>query len=174
MIEKRKTSAQADNIQIKQIYETAFPENEQIPWEHLVRLIDDMHLDFTVYEDNYQPVGFTIVYPRPKANWFWYFAVKEELRGRGLGQQILNMLIKKYAGQTNVLDMESPSQNPCPNPEQRSRRHSFYLRNGFRDSRLFKTYENIEMTIMMVGPGEFTMADWDQMTDELRQHWTWD
>ena len=61
MIEKRITSAQADNIQIKQIYETAFPENEQIPWEHLVRLIDDMHLDFTVYEDNNQPVGFTIV-----------------------------------------------------------------------------------------------------------------
>lgn len=173
MIEKRITSAQADNIQIKQIYETAFPENEQIPWEHLVRLIDEMHLDFTVYEDNNQPVGFTIVYPRPKANWFWYFAVKEELRGRGLGQQILNLLIKKYAGQTNVLDMESPSQNPCPNPEQRNRRHSFYLRNGFRDSRLFKTYENIEMTIMMVGPGEFTMADWNQMTDELRQHWTW-
>jgi hypothetical protein len=31
MIEKKITAAQADNIQIKQLYETAFPENERIP-----------------------------------------------------------------------------------------------------------------------------------------------
>ncbi len=30
------------------------------------------------------------------------------------------------------------------------------------------------MTIMMMGPGVFTMADWDTITNELRQHWTWD
>lgn len=122
MIEQKLTAAKADNIQIKQLYESAFPENERIPWPDLMRLIDEMHLDFTTYEDNNQLVGFTIVYPGPKVNWFWYFAVKEKLRGQGMGQQILTRLIQKYEGKTCVLDMESPYQVPCPNPEQRSRR----------------------------------------------------
>lgn len=174
MTEKKITSAQADNIQIKQLYESAFPENERIPWPDLMRLIDEMHLDFTTYEDNNQLVGFTIVYPGPKVNWFWYFAVKEELRGQGMGQQILTRLIQKYEGKTCVLDMESPYQAPCPNPEQRSRRQQFYLRNGFRDSNLFKSYDDIEMTMMIIGPESFSMQDWDAITTELRQHWSWD
>ena len=174
MIEQKLTAAKADNIQIKQLYESAFPENERIPWPDLMRLIDEMHLDFTTYEDNNQLVGFTIVYPGPKVNWFWYFAVKEELRGQGMGQQILTRLIQKYEGKTCVLDMESPYQVPCPNPEQRSRRQQFYLRNGFRDSNLFKSYEDIEMTMMIIGSESFTMQDWDAITNELRQHWSWD
>ena len=174
MIEQKLTAAKADNIQIKQLYESAFPENERIPWPDLMRLIDEMHLDFTTYEDNNQLVGFTIVYPGPKVNWFWYFAVKEELRGQGMGQQILTRLIQKYEGKTCVLDMESPYQAPCPNPEQRSRRQQFYLRNGFRDSNLFKSYEDIEMTMMIIGSESFTMQDWDAITNELRQHWSWD
>ncbi len=174
MIEKKITAAQADNIQIKQLYETAFPENERIPWSELMRLIDEMHLDFTAFYNDETLVGFYVVYPGPKVNWFWYFAVKEELRGQGIGQQILTLLIQKYEGKSIVLDMESPYQTPCPNPEQRQRRQHFYLRNGFRDTNLFKTYEDIEMTIMMMGPGTFTMTDWDTITNELRQHWTWD
>ena len=42
MTEKKITSAKADNIQIKQLYESAFPENERIPWPDLMRLIDEI------------------------------------------------------------------------------------------------------------------------------------
>ena len=72
-------------------------------------------------------------HPRKTFNWYWYFAVREELRGKRYGQQILDQLIERYKGQTCVLDMESPYQQPCDNIEQRKRRHEFYLRNGFRD-----------------------------------------
>ena len=48
MTTKQITAANADE-QIKQLYQTAFPEDEQIPWEDLVRLIGDMRLDFTAY-----------------------------------------------------------------------------------------------------------------------------
>ena len=70
--------------------------------------------------------------------------------------------------------MESPTQSPCPNPEQRKRRHDFYLRNGFHDTNLYRSYETIDMTLMMLGLGTFTMQYWDDITNELRQHWTWD
>ena len=42
MIEKKMTAAQADNAQVKQLYESAFQENERIPWPDLMRLIDEI------------------------------------------------------------------------------------------------------------------------------------
>ena len=82
MTEKRITIATADE-QIRRLYETAFPEDEQIPWDDLIRLVGEMPLDFTAYYDSETFIGFTIVYPRKSFNWFWYFAVREELRGKG-------------------------------------------------------------------------------------------
>ena len=155
---------------IKQLYETAFPEGEQIPWEDLMRLVGEMPLDFIAYYDEEEFIGFTIVYPRKSFNWFWYFAVLEELRGKGYGQQILTQLIEQYKGQTFVLDMESPTQ-VCENIDQRQRRHDFYLRNGFRDTNVYRTYNDITMTIMMIGPGTFTMQDWDDIIHELQKFW---
>ena len=173
MIQKQITTENANDGQLKLLYETAFPKEEQIPWDDLVRLIGEMHLDFTAYYDYEKFIGFTIVYPRPSYNWFWYFAVKEELRGKGLGQQILNQLKDKYKGQSCVLDMESPRQE-CANKEQRLRRHAFYLRNGFRDTNVYRCWDDLEMTIMMTGSGTFTMQNWDEIVGELTKYWTWD
>ena len=78
------TAANAD-IKIKRLYETAFPDGEQIPWDDLMRLVGKMPLDFTAYYDDEEFIGFTIVYPRKAFNWYWYFAVCEELRGKGYG-----------------------------------------------------------------------------------------
>jgi GNAT superfamily N-acetyltransferase len=159
--------------QIKQLYQIAFPEEERIPWDDLLRLIDEMHLDFAAYYEGEDFIGFTIVYPRPSFSWFWYFAVKPELRGQGKGQEILTTLIDKYKGETCVLDMESPKQE-CENKAKRERRHEFYLRNGFRDTNLYKKFDLVEMTIMMIGEGTFTMQDWDDIVSELREFWRWD
>ena len=158
------------DIKIKRLYETAFPDGEQIPWDDLMRLVGEMPLDFTAYYDDEEFIGFTIVYPRKAFNWYWYFAVCEELRGKGYGQKILSQLIEHYKGQTSVLDMESPTQ-VCDNQNQRKRRHNFYLRNGFRDTNVYRSYNDITMTIMMMGEGTFTMQDWDEITNELKQFW---
>ena len=166
---KQITAANADE-QMKRLYETAFPEGEQIPWDDLIRLVEEMPLDFTAYYEDGDFIGFTIVYPRKSFNWYWYFAVRDELRGKGYGQQILTMLLEHYTGQTCVLDMESPTQ-VCDNITQRKRRPEFYLRNGFRDTYVYRTYNDITMTIMMIGPGTFTMNDWDEIVEELKRFW---
>ena len=153
MMTDKKISIATVDEQIKHLYETAFPEGEQIPWDDLMRLVDEMPLDFTAYYDEECFIGFTIVYP-----------------GKGYGQQILTQLIEHYKGQTCVLDMESPTQ-VSENIDQRKRRHDFYLRNGFRDTNVYRTYNDITMTIMMMGKGTFTMQDWDDITNELKQFW---
>ena len=160
----------AANDDVRRLYETAFPKEEQIPWKDLMRLMKTMSLDFTVYYEDGNLVGLTIVYPRPQFNWFWYFAVPEELRGQGIGQRILTQLIEKYKGKSNILDMESPGQ-VCENSEQRKRRHAFYLRNGFRDTGVGKSFKGIDYTIMMNGEGTFTQHDYDLIIDELRSFW---
>ncbi len=171
---KRMTTANANNEeQLKLLYQSSFPENEQIPWNDLVRLIDQMHLDFTVYYEDEKFIGFTILFPHKKFNWFWYFAVIPELRGQGKGQKILTYLIEKYKGKNIVLDMESPRQK-CDNLEQRKRRHAFYLRNGFRDTNHYRKFGDIEMTIMITGDAVFTMQNWNNIVAELRKFWTWD
>ena len=101
MKEKHITAANADE-KVKQLYETAFPEDEQIPWKDLMRLIGEMPLDFTAYYDGETFIGFTIVYPRKQFNWFWYFAVCKEQRGKGYGQKILTQMIEHYKGQSFV------------------------------------------------------------------------
>ena len=166
---KQITATNADE-KIMQLYEMAFPEDEQIPWDDLMRLVGEMPLDFTAYYDGEAFIGFTIVYPRKSFNWFWYFAVREELRGEGYGQQILTQLIERYKGQPFVLDMESTTQ-VCNNLEQRRKRQAFYLRNGFRDTNVYRTYNDITMTIMMRGEGTFAMQDWDDIIHELQKFW---
>ena len=96
--------------------------------------------------------------------------MREELRGKGYGQQILTQLIERYKGQPFVLDMESTTQ-VCDNLEERRKRQAFYLRNGFRDTNVYRTYNDITMTIMMRGKGTFTMQDWDDITNELKRFW---
>lgn len=133
-------------------------------------LVEIMPLDFTAYYENAVLMGFTIVYPRPAFNWFWYFAVPQHLRGNGVGQKILSRLIEKYKNHTNILDMESPVQE-CDNLEQRRRRHAFYLRNGFRDTGVGRSFGGIDYTIMMMGNGTFTMQDYDTIIAELHARW---
>ena len=50
MKEKHITAANADD-QMRRLYESAFPKDEQIPWDDLMRLIKEMPLDFTAYYD---------------------------------------------------------------------------------------------------------------------------
>ena len=154
----------------KRLYESAFPDAERIPWKELLRLADEMPLDFSVWFDGGRFVGLTIVWPRKEFDWFWYFAVEEELRGRGLGQEILSGLLGKLGGRTLILDMESPEQE-CENAEQRRRRHGFYLRNGFRDTGVGKSFKGVDDTILIHGPGTFTMRDYDEIIAELRAAW---
>ena len=66
--------------------------------------------------------------------------------------------------------MESITQ-VCDNLEERRKRQAFYLRNGFRDTNVYRTYNDITMTIMMRGDGTFTMQDWDDIIHELQQFW---
>lgn len=133
-------SGNADNVELRRLYETAFPVQEQIPYDDLIHLLDVTDIDYTAFYDDKAFVGLTMVLRLPKYNWWWYFAVREELRGKGFGQKILSCILDKYReGRPFIMDIESPLQPDAPNPEQRRRRHAFYLRNGMKDTGTSRT-----------------------------------
>lgn len=171
MKEKKITSKEIGDKQLQSLYYEAFPEEEQVPWKELMRLTDEMPLDFTAYYDGDTFLGFTIVYPYKNYNWFWYFAVQKERRGNGYGQQILTHIITKYNERKIILDMEAPDQAEAKNKEQRLLRLNFYSRNGFHDTHAHRTYDGIEYTIMLRGDGTFTNEDYDSIISEMMRFW---
>ena len=161
----------ATRPELRRLYESAFPREERIPWEDLLRLVREMPLEFAEYRDGEELLGLTIAYPRTRLSWFWYFAVPEEKRGRGIGQRILAALLARYEGRSAVLDMEDPAQPGAPNPEQRRRRAAFYRRNGFRETGVGKTFGPVAMTILLRGDDTFAMSDYDTLLSEIFRFW---
>ncbi len=165
-------SGNADNEELRRLYETAFPEQEQIPYEELIELLDKMDIDYTAYYDDDVLVGLTMVLRLPRYNWAWYFAVRDELRGKGYGQGILSMVLEKYRNDHPfIMDIESPYQPDAPNPEQRRRRHAFYVRNGFKDTPTSRTWDGLTFTILTHSDEPFTQQDYDDIIAALRAVW---
>jgi GNAT superfamily N-acetyltransferase len=165
-------SGNADNVELRQLYGTAFPVEEQIPYDDLIYLLDKLDIDYTAYLDGETFVGLTMVLRLPRYYWGWYFAVREELRGKGYGQEILSTVLNKYrTGRPFIIDIESPRQADAPNPEQRQRRHAFYVRNGLKDTPTSRTFDNITYTIMTNSEEPFTQEDYDDIIAALRAVW---
>lgn len=171
MTEKKITSKNIGSQELIALYKEAFPVEEQLPWKDLMRLTDEMPLDFTAYYDGETFVGFTIVYPYKDYNWLWYFAVSKEQRDRGYGQKILSHIVAKYGNKKLILDMETPDQVDAINKEQRLHRLNFYSRNGFHDTHTHRTFDGIEYTIMLRGEGTFTSKDYDDIINEMMHFW---
>ena len=165
-------STNANDEALRRLYETAFPVEEQIPYDDLVYLLDAMDIDYTAYYEGEMLVGLTMVLRLPKYNWGWYFAVQDQLRGKGIGQGILTAVLDKYRdGNPFVIEIESPLQPDAPNHEQRKRRHAFYLRNGLKYTDASRTYEGITYTIMTSSDEPFTQQDYDNIIAALRAAW---
>ena len=166
-------SANADNPQLRLLYTAAYPEEERIPYDDLISLLDALDIDYVAYYEGEVLVGLTMVMCLSRFNWGWYFAVREELRGKGYGQEILTAVLDKYRGEHPfVIDIESPLQPDAPNPEQRRRRHAFYLRNGLKDTGTCRSYGGVTYTILSYSDAPFTQQDYDEIVAALRAAWT--
>lgn len=171
MTERILTPADADKTEFRNLYESAFPLAEQIPWQSILRLIDLVPLKFTAYYVEDRFIGFTIVNTKT-VTWLWYFAVLAGQCGKGYGQQILSHLIERHSGSVIVIEIESPYQH-CANEEQRRHRHNFYLRNGFVDTDEAYSYKGDDYIVMKHGTAPFTRKDYDTIMSQVeKQEWS--
>lgn len=59
-------SNNADNEELRRLYGTAFPVEEQIPYDDLIYLLDKLDIDYTAYYDGETFVGLTMVLALPR------------------------------------------------------------------------------------------------------------
>lgn len=62
------TAENADNAEVRALYESAFPKEERIPYDDLKHLLGVMPIDFVTYYDGDRFVGLTMVLNRTDFN----------------------------------------------------------------------------------------------------------
>ena len=163
-------SSNVDNEDLKKIYESAFTGGEQYPYNDIIRIVNENpdNVDITAYYDGDLLIGFTMVYILKRFVFGAYFGVREDLRGKGYGQTIFSSFLKKYSKSNPfIMGAESPLEENAPNLEIRKRRHSFFIRNGMRDTGISYNYNGVLFTIMSNRNEPFSQEDFDEINSTL-------
>ncbi|WP_295069216.1 GNAT family N-acetyltransferase [uncultured Fibrobacter sp.] len=154
--------------QVKALYESAFPANERIPIKHL--LDDKIKQEFwaffdkddgesgaaenTADENTATPrfCGFSNSISHGDITNIVYFAVVPELRSRGYGSQILQVIREQHPDTRIVVDIEvEEDSKDAEELERRNRRRDFYLRNGFDASPVDYVWQGEHYRLLTAG-----------------------
>lgn len=122
-----------NKAEIKNLYLTAFPKEERLPW-WLLRFWPSMKRSaLTAYYDGAAFCGFAFTATEGDVLYVMFFAVEDTVRGQGYGSAILKHMQQDNPGKTILLNVELLDEN-APNNDQRMKRMAFYEKNGFRDT----------------------------------------
>lgn len=119
--------------EIRELYTTAFPKEERLPFFALRLLSARRKCGVTAYYVDGVFAGFTYDAIAGDILYLMFFAVSDKLRGKGYGSAILSYLKKENKGKAIVLNIE-PLDEKAENYEERCRRMRFYQKNGFFDT----------------------------------------
>ena len=113
---------------IRTLFRTAFPLSERPPF-FLLRRFARRNVDWRKIVSDGEDAGFFYTLLGEKTAYVFFFAIRPEKRGRGIGKAALKALLETYAGRTVFLAIE-PVEEGAPNLEERIRRKEFYRRCG--------------------------------------------
>ena len=131
-----------DEPVLEEINTEAIPECERNSLDDLRRTGAEI---LGIYEDG-APVGFMVTRRYRNILYLAYFAVRKDLRSRGIGGRALRELIAGNPGYRAVVEFEAPDKSSAENGL-RLRRKDFYLRNGFHETGWFTFYDGTEFEI---------------------------
>ena len=83
--------------ELKNLYETAFPESEQKPFELMLKKREEGDAELLSIEEGGAFLGLAIVVSRGDLALLDYFAVSPQHRGGGVGGEAFEMLKERYA-----------------------------------------------------------------------------
>lgn len=117
----------------KRLYYKAFPREERLPWWVLRLMTAQKDAKLTAYDHGNEYWGFTHTTATDDVLFIMFFAVEDDLRGKGCGSAILEHLKQHNPGKTIILNVE-PLDDAAENAMQRVQRMHFYEKNGFHDT----------------------------------------
>ena len=83
------TWGQEPPAHLRPIYEAAFPPEERRAWEDIFSSRDCEHVSWLVTLGN-KAIGLVIGWELPSCHYFEYLVIDPELRGQGIGSQVID------------------------------------------------------------------------------------
>lgn len=117
--------------QAKQVYLSAFPRSERLPWWVLRLFSKRRNIELCAYLADGVFCGLTYHFLTDHGVMIMFFAVDAKLRAKGYGSAILSYLKQTYADKALLLHVEPLDEANAPNYGERVRRLAFYKKNGF-------------------------------------------
>ena len=164
------TKENSDNKEIRDLYESSFPEEEKLKYEDIFHHFDGIQVDFKAYYDEEEHlVAIYISYVMKKYTYAAFLAVVEKLRGKGYGKKIvLDIIEGAKTGNIVIGEVESPSQTDSKNLEIRKRRLAFYLRNGAVDTGIHIKHNGVDYAIVTTTKEPIPEKDIEELAEILK------
>ena len=125
------TEHKKDIRNVRELYKQAFPKKERPPFYILLKKAKKGKGSFCAVYDDDNFIGLTHIVEGAQAVYLGFFAVTENMRGKGYGTLILESLKAQYNGKPIMVLIEQLDAK-AQNYAQRVRRKNFYLRCGFK------------------------------------------
>lgn len=125
----------------------AFPPEEYLAPEVLVKMAEDDQFDFLALTENETFVGFMVVQTYKSLSYLFFLAIDSRVRAMGYGSRAIETLKERYPDKKQVVDFEMIDEAASNNP-QRIKRKAFYLRNGYKETGLFLSYYGVDYEVM--------------------------
>ena len=114
--------------EMSELYSSAFTEIEKVPEENILRTIGRGG-KLIEYRDDGRFIGFTLTFTSGEWTFWIYLATIPEVRGKGYGSKLIDMVRETHPGKRIFLVVE-PMDVTSDDYEMRVRRQRFYERNG--------------------------------------------
>ena len=156
----------SDMKKLKAINSEAFPENERVDIDDMIKFSKNNNCDFFAFYERQNFVGFTFLIANPSVTYLTFFAVEKSMRTKGYGSRIINILKKIYDGKQLIADIECDwIENH--NSEQRKLRKNFYIKNGFCESGYTLSYSGMCFELMYCGD-EFDIENFRKILASMK------
>jgi len=163
LVEAR-TKEQLDNV--RALYVEAFPKEERKDFELMLEKRDAGSMEiFSIENEEGEFLGLTITVLYKDLVLWDYLACCKEIRGKGVGSEVIRLLKERYQEKRVVLEFES-TLVPCDNLIQRKRRKALYERIGLKLLPYQVSLFGIEMEMMSTG-AYISFEDYHKIYDKV-------
>lgn len=132
---------------------TAFPPDELLPMELLNTRADLENFDFLAIYDDDIFVGMTYIVTNVADSicYIFFLAINQDLRGRGYGTSVLDMIKKQYDQFNSIILLIEEVDDKYENYTQRLSRLNFYKRNGFKLQGIKTSEQDVTFDVLAYG-----------------------
>ena len=160
-------------IKARDLYYSAFPEPERVDDDHMLALLKNGRAILLAIDAADAGRSFCAGYAyfitgESGTGYLLFFAIYDEMRGKGIGGAFLRWLGDTDLCEQIVLDIEDPQCEDAPNKEERIGRKRFYLERGFYETSQHILFEGLKFEVLCTEP-VFNMDGYREILDELHE-----